>query len=241
MAVEFKCEDWSVQSYSLTCAPKTYTAGRGFGGHKQVVRIKNNYWRGSITLNPLFGQNMISYRGFIGSLEGSGGEFDWCICDPFALKGEGKTQEEWLKLLGYDVSSLCGPDSNGLYGEPFADGTCFVDGTGFYIPPFSKPRINTPVSAGVSEIDFGDAAGFLKCGNYFSTSDGYLHKITKINTSVVSFTPALRRSLSVGEVIETQNPKLRVRLSSDESGTPDIEYARYTGPITLNIEEVMNR
>lgn len=242
MASKFDCDNWQVISHGLTCAPTTFTSGRRINGYKQVRGLPNGYWRGPVSMNPIRRLSMVDYRGWLAGLQGSSGEFDLCICDPYALKGEGKTTEEWLELLGFDVDALCGP-VDGKYGLPFSDGTCFADGTGFdFMVDYEQAAVATAAAQGATSIELNGAAAFLRCGNYFSTSDNYLHIITSEPTgSTITFEPPLRRALAAGEAIETQDPKVRVRLASDTEGTATQNYGRYTNAITINVEEVLTR
>ena len=236
MAVTFDCSKFHVIEWNMTCAPTTFTGGRGVDGFKQITKMNNGYWRGSVTIAPLYHWDMIDFRAFITSLQGASNPFDLCVCDPFALKGEGLTHEEWLALLGLDISTLCGP-IGGKYGLPHADGTCHADGTGFAIPDFELATATNDTAAGATTITTG--AGFLRAGMRFSTAENYLHEIACVTGSELEFYPPLRNALAAGASLETQNSKIKVRLANDESGTPNIRYARWTDPITLQLEEVL--
>lgn len=241
MADPFECKKWSVKSHALTCPATTFTAGRGLRGGKQIRRLPNNYWRGPVVLNSIRQADMVDYRGWLASLNGSSEAFDLPICDPHALKGEGKTDEQWIKLLGYNLADLCGPIA-GVYGLPFDDGMCFSDGTGFLVPPFVQGETVAASPAGSNTLELNGAADFLRRGNYFSTADNYLHVLTKSpDNRTIEFNPPLRRAVSSGEAIETQNPTIKVRLMTDTTGTATQNYGRYTNEISLDVEEVLTR
>lgn len=237
----FDCENWKINTTELTCAPTTQGAGRKIGGGgEQIVYSRNNYWRGDVTLNPLYREVMLDFQGWLAGLDGRHNTFDLCICDPFNLKLSDKSYEEQLRLIGYDITTLCGP-VGGIYGLPHADGTCFADGTGYHIQTYTQARITDFAAEGSTSMQFNEAASYLKRGMTFSTPDNYFHRITKVEGNTVSFRPHLRRNVFPNTNIETENPKIRVRLSSDESGTPKVNYARWTDDIVLSVEEVMER
>lgn len=240
MIAQFDCKKWPVKSYNLTCAPTTFSAGRGVGGFKQIVGSQNHYWRGSFTLNPLRGEDMIDFRGWLSNLEGSTHPFDMCICDPFVLTAAGQNHGEFLESLGYDLSTLCGPDPNGMYGLPFSDGTCFSDGTGFAgLPVQGEVSPAADLVAGATSMTIN--AGYLKRGHRFSTAQNHMYEVGDVTGSTVTFKPPLRLPIAAGTTIEAQHPKIRVRLADDTSGTPSVSYGRWTNEITLNVEEVLTR
>lgn len=241
MAEDFDCKNWHVKSHGLHCPGTTFTADRGINAFKQVRRIPNNYWRGPINLVTLRKADMVSYRGWLASLNGSAEPFVICLCDPSTIKGDGLTQEEWFEALGLDISKLCGP-INGVYGLPYEDGTCHADGTGFAIPGYSAAGAATGAVKGANTLTISGAAGLLRRGSYFSTSDHYLHIVTKDPVgNEVTFNPPLRRDIPAGEAIETEHPRVMVRLSSDESGRAVQNYGRWTDEVTLQVEEVLTR
>lgn len=237
----FDCDKWRVNTSNLF--PRTQTSGSGanaYSASTQTIFRRNAMWRGAIVINPLFGADVQDFHGWLAGLQGKRNTFDLCLCDPFSLKLSGLTHDEFVVRLGLNPDNLC-ETIGGRYGIPFSDGTCFSDGTGFDIPDFTPVTVSVDALEGASQISMAGSVAYLKRGSKFSTGDSYCHEITSIAGNVVSFTPELRRNLSAGEPLDTENPKIRVRLSSDDAGIPDVRHARYTGEITLEVVEVLSR
>lgn len=235
----FDCKKWPIQRYNLTPAPTTYSAGRGLGGFRQVRSTSNGYWRGTIDIAPMFGLDLIDFKGFLFSLEGSSGVFDLPICDPYVFDPSTLTYEQWLERQGYVIANLAGP-VGGVYMEPFSDGQFYSDGTGFVLSPYSAPAPSSDVLSGASQIELVSVSGMVR-GSYFSTPDNFLHIVTEVNGSIISFAPPLRADLTAGTLLEFKDPMIRVRLSDDASGSPTTEFHRWSSGEQISIEEVMER
>ncbi|MEO0343013.1 MAG: hypothetical protein AAF198_06205 [Pseudomonadota bacterium] len=173
------------------------------------------------------------------SLAGASGVFDLCLCDPFGFSFTNSSYEDWLKFQGYDLASLCGPDINGIYGLPFSDGTCFSDGTGFLIPPFTPPTSASLSAVGSSTILLSE--GVYEVGMRFSTPNNYLHEVISLNGSTAEIVPPLREEIQLGDALNFSDPLIRVRLSSDTSGQPRVFHGKMTGEIGIDFEEVLER
>lgn len=238
MAATFDCGKFTVNSDDLTCAPTTFSAGRGLGGFEQIVGMENSYWRGTFELNPLYGENYLAWRGFVASLRGRSNTFDLCLCEPHAIKTTGKTDEEILADLGLPPATLCGPIA-GVYGLPFADGTCFLDGTGFPISNFRDAAPSADVPAGASTMPMTSL--LLVAGSRFSTSDNFLYQVTCVENGIVSFEPPLRSAITAGTSLETEHPKIKVRLAADLSGRMTSRFGKFSEGITISVVEAFDR
>lgn len=79
----------------------------------------------------------------------------------------------------------------------------------------------------------------IKAGQYFSPSAGRLHVVTAVlSATSFSIEPPLRQAVSLGQAVNFTRPTCEMRLASDDSGSLDIQIARF-GIVSLDLVEAI--
>ncbi len=179
---------------------------------------------------------MIDFRGFLTSLQGSANTMTMCLCDPSNVDFAGLTYDEALDRAGFDTTSLV--QNAGQYGDIYTDGTRFSDNTIFGIPAFDANAyaVTANVNAGSVVVPTGNLFPYVRRGMRFSYNE-YLYEVVSVVAGGVAIQPALRTAIPAGTVLDFVNPKIRVRLASDESGVQPIVFGRRMSGIVLDVEE----
>lgn len=237
-----KVFDWDKEKFRPIISdwqpvPVSRSAGPGLGNRTQIRIVDNAVWRGTFAMRTLHGDALREFRALISSLRGMGGAVNVPIYDQFTPSA-GLSFSDWYLALGINSAQVkC---AGGL---SFADGTCFNDGTGFYIPTEADISGITSVTSAVigdTKLTLSFIEG-IRIGVRFSVSN-FLHEVISIGADKITFEPPLRKAVSIGDSINFTDPRIRVRLSSDGGGAvPVNRIGMISSGVTVNFTEVFER
>lgn len=224
---------WKPFSWSWNLEAVTATQGPGFNGRSTVFFTENRRWVGSVSLGQIWREAIPRHRAFINSLGGRSQVIRIPVCNYGFEVGRGSLQE-FQGRIGHSNSEI----SSGSV--PYSDGTTFQDGSGFALMSNGPIVAKQARPAGAVDIQLqGDLASFMSPGAFFSIND-FLYEVSEVTPAGVKFHPPLREAVSSGAQVDYADPKILVRLSSDDGGRIT-QTNKIAAPITVNFEEVFQR
>lgn len=203
----------------------TRTAGRRISdGQEQIASAGYAVWEIEYTLGMEFDQTRIKqFEAAISSLRGRANIARISVCDPFKF--------------GAKVSPAQ---------QPWSDGTWFTDGTGWLDDSGAVQAMTTTqdTAAGATAIwlELTNPVRLpLRAGDMFSVND-FLYRVTAVGSDGFhKIEPQIRTPFPAGTQIQTDPPRIKVRLASDDQGRRGREMLRWGQPITLTFVEAFER
>lgn len=217
------------QTISVDIAHRNLRGPSAPSGFTQVVSNSAGIWRATFSDIPVYNKEMIKA---------------WRAIDTLA---EGMLNPISIPVWDYPRS----PGSADDYGRnirdfstslPHSDGTYFSDDAG-YVGSFSTAKVNATASTGAVTVVINKVTPFsVEPGQRFSIN----HRLYQIRTvtsqssniATVTVRPPLREALNVGDVVEFNYPRLRVRLVSDEAMYLPLNFNQQSFPSLDFIEDV---
>lgn len=219
---------------SSVTQPRILGASRSGGpsitGSEQVIVSDAGRWAWSMTIPLVREEWIVSFRGFMASLDGRAGEFEVGPFDAYAPRD----------LNGRRLSPIgTAPLASNDGGLLFHDTSAFGQGEETYATLAASASIRA------TRITVNAAAPWMtpRPGQYFGIG-ARLYMVTRAYRATTAdpwtldFRPPLRAAAAAGERVITDRPVCTMRLASDDTGALDLEFSRW-GRATLEMVEAV--
>lgn len=201
----------------------TPTTGPALDGRQQFLTRENRVWEGSYEVRGAWDQIQGQYLGFLDLLQGAANTFLVPVSNFSAV----------LPPLGGFLFVL--DDA----GAEFAYDTADVIGMAVLDDANSTVTTAAPVGSTLLRLE-GVNGIYLLPGAYF-TANNFLYRVAANDEGTVKINPPLREAIVAGAALEVRDPKIRVRLISDEVAAEAHKFARRRGPYSISVMEAFER
>lgn len=174
-------------------------------GRNQVGSYDGGHWIATVDVATLDqGDDILAFRALRAEMEGGAHH----VLVPAFDEG----QAPWPAAGGYDAN-VNDP-------QEWSDDTLWSDGTGWYEPAILVTVAAVAALRATSIVIDIDAAGTIKAGQWFSLQGGHLHEIKRVlavsgSERTLAISPPLRAAVAIGERVEFERPKCRMRLPAE--------------------------
>lgn len=206
-------------------APRTVAGPSSVSGASQVISSSAGIWTatfGGITVNTR--NRVLTWRAIATLLEGRLGS----ILLPFCR--------------GYQPITP-GAIADGLYdGVPYSDDASFSDGS-LFVGASISVQLTASISVGGTTANVSIAYGdTIQPGQVFSINDHAYRVRTAVYTSdtaaTLTFRPTLRVAATTGDLLDFDDPVVKMRLASDNEMDLLLDGRRFAYPTISFVEDV---
>lgn len=232
--------DWPDQldrltGYSWFLEGTSTSPGKGLDGREQVIWRENRVWSGDLNFATQQGAPVALWHSIFDRAKGRSTRLRFNVRNDLTLTSSAGDADFWAQI-GMPADDV----TRGFI--QYSDGTNFSDGTGFALPSSGNPIARRSAPAGSSVIRLDGFIGMaLIPGAYFSVND-FLYRVAEnLGGGAISFNPPLRQSISRGDVVEVNNPRIQVRLASDGEGRRPFGLLNISEGMSVSVTEAFTR